>query len=287
MEESRRRKVGSFLFFWSMTFLFAIILVALLLKFMGMPVGQTFISLGNQIPGIKQMIPEAIPLHVAAEEEVSSDYWQAEHEKRVAELNAKEQTIAELNEQLTASQKELEEMEKSQLRFQSELETKQNESIQKQMKQVAGIYGEMSTSKAAAIFEVMPIEEAAATIMYLNQEQQSGILGKMNDTKKAADITLLMKDIAMLPDSNQLTLDEKIRELAQEKQNPIMAISETITKMPAAQSAIIIQTMMDSNADVAMDIMKDLSATIRSQILTELANKDAKLAAEITADLNN
>lgn len=287
MEESVRRKVGSFLFFWSMTFLFAIILVALLLKFMGMPVGQTFISLGNQIPVINRIIPEAIPLHVAAEEEDDSNYWQAEHEKRVAELKEKEQTITELNEQLTASQKEQEELQKNQLRLQSELETKQNETIQKQMKQVAGIYETMSASKAAAVFEVMPLEEAAATIMYLNQEQQSSILGSMKDTKKAADITMLMKDVAMLPDNNQLTLDEKIRELAEGKQNPITAISETITKMPAAQSATIIQTMMDTDSEVAMDIMKDISATIRSQILTELANKDAKLAAEITADLNN
>jgi flagellar motility protein MotE (MotC chaperone) len=285
-ERSIRRKIGSFLFFWGMTFLFAIILVGLLLKFMGMPVGQTFISLGNQIPVLKTIIPEAIPLHVEAEEEDSSNYWQEEHNKRVAELNEREQKITELNDQLTASQKELEDLNKKQLELQGQLDTKQSETTQKQMKQIAGIYENMSASKAAKVFEVMSLEEAAATIMYLNLEQQSNILGSMKDTQKAADITMIMKEIALIPNTNQLTINEKIQELSKAKQTPIAAISETISKMPAAQSATIIQTMMETNAEVAMDIMDDVSVTIRSQILTELANKDAKLAAEITADLN-
>jgi flagellar motility protein MotE (MotC chaperone) len=286
-ERSIQRKVGSFLFFWGMTFLFAIILVALLLKFMGMPVGQTFMSLGNQVPVLNSILPEAIPLHVEAKEEDNSNYWQEEHDKRVAELKEKEQTITELNDKLTASQKGLEELNKKQLELQSQLETKQSESTQKQIKQIASIYENMSSSKAAKVFEVMPLEEAAATIMYLNVEQQSSILGSMKDTQKAADITMIMKEIALIPDTNQLTINEKIQELSKAKQTPIAAISETITKMPAAQSATIIQNMMETNSEVAMDIINDVSVTIRSQILSELANKDAKLAAKITADLNN
>jgi flagellar motility protein MotE (MotC chaperone) len=285
-DRSIRRKVGSFLFFWSLTFLFTIVLVAFLLKFMGMPVGQTFMSLGNQIPVLNRVIPEAMPLHVQAEEEDNANYWQEEHDKRVAELNEKEQNITELKEQLTASQKELEDLNKKQLELQSQLETKQAETTQKQIKAVAGIYGAMSASKAAKVFEVMSLEEAAATIMHLNLEQQSSILGKMKDTQKAADITMIMKEIALIPDTNQLTINEKIQELSKAKQTPIAAISETIMKIPAAQSATIIQTMMKSNAEVAMDIMEDVNVTIRSQILTELANMDAKLAAEITAGLN-
>ena len=286
MEESKHRKIGSIFFFWILSFLFAIALVALLLKFMGMPVGQTFLSLGNKIPVINQWIPEATTIHAQAEEDNDPGNWKEELEKKEAELKEKDQKITELTEELSASQKGLEDLEKSQLQLQAQLETKQSESIKEQMKQIAGIYETMSASKAAAVFEVMTLEEAAATIMYLNQEQQSSILGSMKDKKKAAEITLMMKDIALLPDTNELSLDEKIRVLAEEKQNPIAAISETITQMPAAQSAMIIQTMMDTDSELVMDIMRDVSPTILSQILTEIANKDANLAAEITADLN-
>ena len=111
---------------------------------------------------------------------------------------------------LKASQKEVDDLKRNLSNLQTELETNQKETMQEQVKQVAKIYESMSASKAAALFAVMPIEEATATIMLLDNEQQGKILGSMKDKEKAAEMTIMMKDVALLPDSNQLSLEEKI-----------------------------------------------------------------------------
>ena len=67
-KKEKRSKLGSILFDWTTSFLVVLALVALILKFMGMPVGATFLSLGNSIPGLSQVLPEATPVHVQAEE---------------------------------------------------------------------------------------------------------------------------------------------------------------------------------------------------------------------------
>lgn len=285
MKVSKRGKLGSILFFWFTSFLIVIGLVALMLKIMGMPVGQTFLSLGNKIPVLDEILPEATPIYAQAEEQDDADYWQKEYEKREAELQEKTQQIAELNQQLSNNEKDFDDLEKKILQLENQLDAKQSEETKQQMKQIAKIYEEMSTSKAAALVEVMPIEEATATLMLLKSEQQSGILGGIKDTKKAAEITMLMKEAALFPNDDQLSFDAKIKELARVNQDPVDAISETIAKMPATQSAEIIQSMMATNAKVAMDIMNDVSSVIRSQILAEIAKKDASMAARITADI--
>lgn len=285
MKEKARGKISSILLFWFMTFLVVIGLVALTLKMMGMPVGQTFLSLGNSIPGINHLLPEVTGVHVQAEGNDESEDWQAKYEQLETQLLEKDQTIASLNEQLTASEKDVQALKKDVFELNKQYEEQQSEEIEKQMKQLAKVYENMSASKAAALIEQMPIEEATLTLMQLDTKQQGKILGGIKNKKKAADITLLMKDAALLPNTGQMTLEEKINMLTSEDPNPVEVISDTISKMPTAQSAKILETMMGTDANVAMDIFRDLDSDTRSQILAVIAQENENLATQITADL--
>ena len=135
-------------------------------------------------------------------------------------------------------------------------------------------------------FGSMSLEDASLTLMMLNQEQQSSILGGMKDPKKAAQITMMLKDIASISETDSLTLEQQVHELALQEENPTKTLSDTIAGMPPTQSAVIIQSMMGTNSIVAIDIMKRISTSSRAQILTEIAKIDAKLAAQITGELN-
>ena len=285
MEEKHRSKLANIVYIVIIPLVFTVILVAFLLKFMGFPVGKTFQEWGNQIPLINQLVADPTP--VQAENQDDSDYWKNKYEMSNSAIKEKDQKISNLQKELSSNQNGLEELKQKNADLQTQLTEKETQKAQEDMKQVAGIYENMSSSKAAKIFEAMSLEDASLTLMLLDQEHQSSILGGMKDPKKAARITMMMKEIPSLYETEQKTVEEQVQELALKQENPADTLAETIAGMPPAQSAVIIQSMMKSNSIVAMELMKNISTSTRSQILTEITKVDAKLAAQITADLNN
>jgi len=285
MEEKHRSKLANIFYIVIVPLLFTVILVSFLLKFMGFSVGQTFQEWGNQLPLINQLVAD--PEHVQAKNQDDSDYWKKKYESSnsvVKELNRK---LSNLKKELSSNQNSVEVLKQQNTDLQTQLKEKETQKSQEDLKQVAGIYENMSPSKAAKIFEAMSLEDASLTLMMLDQEHQSSILGGMKDPKKAAHITMMIKEIPSLYETEQKTIEEQVQELALKQENPADTLSDTIAGMPPAQSAIIIQSMMKSNSVVAMDLMKNISTSTRSQILTEITKVDAKLAAQITAALNN
>ena len=91
----------------------------------------------------------------------------------------------------------------------------------------------------------------------------------------------------MLQVTDQASLKDQVQQLVKDQENPTVTLAETIEGMDPSQSAGIIQSMMSSNSTVAMNLIKNVNTTNRSQILTEIAKLDANLAADITAQLNN
>jgi flagellar motility protein MotE (MotC chaperone) len=131
----------------------------------------------------------------------------------------------------------------------------------------------------------MPLEEAVFTLLQLDQELQSSIIGSMKDAKKAAQITTVLREAAMLGETDLLAVKEQLVELVKKQENPTTALSETIAGMNPAQSASIIQSMMTTNSQVALELLRNVDTASRSQILTEITKTDANIAAQITANL--
>lgn len=278
MEENKRGIWGSILF-WMIPLLFTVIVVAVVLNFVGIPVWESL----QKLPVINQIVPDSAKSDENSNKQVGSDYWKKEYTKLETTLKEKDQKIDELNKQI----KEIETSNNSNEELQKQSKINQSNQSIDQMKQVSGIYESIPASKAAAMFDTMSLEEAGLTLSMLDQEIQGNILGKMKDPKKAAQLTSLLREIAMLNESNPALLQEQIKALAQNQANPTDVLSETIAEMPAAQSASIIESMMATNFQVAMNIMKNIRTETRSQILAEIAKSNAAKAAQITADLNN
>jgi flagellar motility protein MotE (MotC chaperone) len=282
MEEKQHGKLKKVLYIF-FPIIFIVIFAVFILNFLGVPVGKTIQEWGNNIPVISYLIPDPVPEQ--AKNTDNTNDWKKKYQQIDQTMKMKDQKIADLNKQVSSNQKNEEDLKKSNEELQKQLDTKLSQKYQDQMKQIAGIYGNMSASKAAAILESMPLGDASYTVSLLDQDQQSSILGSMKDAKKAASITMMLKDISMLTETDQTILTEQIKELALKQENPTETLAETIAGMPSAQSAVIIQSMMGSNLQVAMELMKNVSTNSRSQILAEIAKTDAKLAAQITASL--
>ena len=284
MDEKQRGKLGSILF-WVISLLITVILVLFLADFVGFPVWKTLQNWGNKLPIVNHIIPDS----TATKDEKSNDPydWKSKYVENQSILKKNDQQIDELKKQLMADQNDIKVLKKSNEDLQKQLENKQTKEVQEKVKQIAGIYSSMPASKAAAMIGSMPLEEAALTMSQLDQELQGSIIGSMKDVKKASQITLLLKEIASLNETNQMVLQQQVHELALKQENPTEILAETIAGMPAAQSAELIKTMMGTNSQVAMSLLKNINTSSRSQILTEISKSDAKLAATIAANLNN
>lgn len=283
MEQKEHGKLKVF-FYICFPILFIAIFGAFILNFLGIPVGKTLQDWGNKLPVINYIIPDSAPKQAINVD--GTNNWKQKYLQDEQLLKEQDQKIAELNKELNSNQKGDQNLKKSIIALQKQLDTKQTQKYQDQMNKIAGIYGNMSPSKAAAILESMPLGDASTTVSLLNQDQQSSILGSMNDAKKAASITMMLKEIATLTETDQAALNAQIQDLALKQENPTQTLAETIAGMPPTQSAVIIKSMMGSNPQVAMELMKSVTTDSRSQILAAIANTDVKLAAQITASLN-
>ncbi|CRK80906.1 MotE family protein [Neobacillus massiliamazoniensis] len=283
MEEKHRGKLGTILLY-GIPSIMTVILVLLIMNIMGVPIGKTFQDLGRKIPIINHMIPAP-----AASEAVNtndSGNLQQKYEKSQSDLSASDRKLSDVNKQLSDTQKELVQVKLNNQELQKQLDTKQTNQTQDQMKQVAGLYATMPPSKASAMIQTMSLEDASLTLSQLNANQQSSILSSMRDAKKAAQITLLLNEIPTLTATDQAMLKQQVHDLALQQENPTQTMADTLSGMPAAQSAGIIQSMMGTNSQVAMDLLRNTTTSSRSQILAEIENKNPNLAAQITANLN-
>ena len=284
MSEKLKGKMKSFFYFGILPFIFIVVFVLVALNYMGFPVWEPVQSWANKIPVVNLFIPDPTP--VASEKSDSLNAWKQKYLDNISELKNKDQEISQLQKDLNSSKKNLEDLKSTNLDLQKQLDAKLAKKYQDQMKKIGDLYANMPPSKAAALFDTMSLEDSATTLSYLDQDVQSSILSTMKDPKKAAQVTMLLNEMATLPDTDQAILKEQVHELAQKIQSPTVTLAETISGMPSAQSAGIIQSMMASNSQVAMDILKNISTSVRSQILTEITKSDAKMAATITANLN-
>lgn len=284
MEEKQNGKLGTVLF-WGIPLVITAVVAVLVINFLGIPLGQTFQAWGKKIPVVGQFIPD--PSTTQANSGNSQDDWKQKYSDSSAKLKADDQKIADLTKELNDNQKTIQDMKQNSLELQNQQQKKATQQAQDQMKQVAGIYANMPPSKAAAMIEALPLEDASLTMSMLQQDQQSNIFSSMKDARKAAQITMILKDISGIGDMDPGALKDQIHQIAQSEQNPTDSITNTLAAMPPTQSAGIIQTMMGTNSQEAISLLKSMSTDSSSQILAEIEKTNAKLAAQITAGLNN
>jgi flagellar motility protein MotE (MotC chaperone) len=285
MVEKTRGKLASFFYIGVIPFIISIVLIGTAINFMGVPVWQSVKEWGKTLPIISTFLHDDGESKVIAKTSENSEYWKQQYLSADEKLKEKDLEIDGLKKQINSNQEGLDELKKSNQELQLQMESKQNEKTKKQMEQVAAIYADISPSKAALMLQNMSLDEAVFTLMQLEQDLQSSIIGSMKDAKKAAQMTTVLRDAAMIGETDPALVKEQVGELVKKQENPTTALSETIAGMNPVQSASIIQSMMKTNSQVALELLKNLTTASRSQILTEIAKTDTNTAAQITANL--
>lgn len=286
MYERQRGRLESLFYIIIVPLVFTSIFSLIFISVLDIPVWKSFKTWGNTVPIVKYIVPGENSIKSNTSKEEVKDIGSSDLETLKDELIQKNEKISELKEQINANKKSIENLQKSKEELQAQLEVTQTKEFQKQMQKVAEIYSDIPASKAAAMLEAMPLEEATLTLAMVKQKQQSSILGSMKDAKRGAEITMILKDIVVLNETDQAALQAKIHEIAMKNENPTKTLAQTISGMPTAQSAGIIQSMMALNSQVAIDVIKSLSPESRTSILAEITKMDAELATKITSNIN-
>lgn len=207
-----------------------------------------------------------------------------------------QQTIASLQGEAEKKDATIQALEKQVQDLQKMIEDKRTteEERQKQYQDLAKLYSTMSPKNAAAIVENLSLEEAVTVMKKMKADQQANILAKM-DPKKAADISILLKDSVVNKDDDIAALQERVQVLTKalsetrKDTTSLDALVQTFSQMPAEDAASIIRSLMGTNKNRAISVLAGMSNDKRASILAAVAKEDSKkkedVAARITSEL--
>ena len=160
----------------------------------------------------------------------------------------------------------------------------------------AGAYGFEAGSQTyfGKSLKDLSLEEAVTVLKKMKADQQAGILAKM-DPKKAADISILLKDSVVNKDDDIAALQERVQVLTKalsetrKDSSNIDALINTFSQMPAEDAAAIIRSLMGTNQNRAISILAGMSDDKRASILAAVVKEDTEkkenVAAKITSEL--
>jgi len=290
-EEREYSKLEWFFYMILIPALFATLLGGVLLTFLGVDVLGNVLKWANSIPYVEKIIPgegdETDP-EVRATKQL---------EEMQAKQTAAQQQIAALQEEAEKKDATIQALEQQVENLKKQLEEKQatKEERQRQYQDLAKMYTNMSAKNAAAIIENLSLEEAVAVLTTMKPQQRAEILAKM-DPKQAADISILLKDTVVNEDEDIAALQERVqiltKALSQTRAEGAEGstsgnFTDTFAQMPPADVAAVIRSLMQTNQQKALTLMKSLPDATRAQVLAAIVQEDKANDDNLAARISN
>lgn len=274
--------------------LFASLLGGVLLSLLGINVVGKVLGWANTIPFVEKIVPDVEPEAGSKEEKA------VQLDKQVVTLQGEQtksqQTIASLQEETKKKDTAIQALENQVKDLQKMMEDKRTseEERQKQYQDLAKLYSTMSAKNAAAIIENLSLEESVTVLTKMKAEQRATILSKM-DPKRAAEVSVLLKDNVVNKDEDIAALQARIKvmekALSETRQDSVKmdALVNTFSTMSPQDAASIVRSMMSTDKSRAVNILAGMANDKRAQVLSAIAKQDqvdkTDLAARITSEL--
>ncbi|MFD0698977.1 hypothetical protein ACFQZT_33420 [Paenibacillus sp. GCM10027628] len=144
------------------------------------------------------------------------------------------------------------------------------EDLKQQTDAAASQYAAMTAAQAAGILDNMTLKDEVFNMLGMKPPQRANILAKM-DPKKAAAVSLALKDFQPVSSDNAADVQKKLDSLPGNPQ-PVDELAKTYSQMPAASAASLITELMNTDAKEAVSIMASLDAGTRAGILAAMSS---------------
>ncbi|WP_405156300.1 MotE family protein [Paenibacillus sp. FSL K6-0108] len=281
----------------SIPIVFTVVLLGVLLTLFNVDIRNNLLEVANKIPVVKNWVPD--PVLDPEKKELEKSEQQVESaeatiEKLKAQVNAKETELKAAQEATTTEakkatdlQKKLDDAEKAAEIAAQNPETESD--YQKQIKDLAKMYADMSPSKAAPILQNMTNEEMVLLLSSMQSAARTKVLEKM-DPKTAADVTMMMKDAKP---SGDLALDALQSRLKKETATTSTAsttnsknldknqLSQTFASMSASSGAKLLLETYKLSPDKTLTILNSVDDATRSQLLENMSTENSVETAKI------
>ncbi|USB32095.1 hypothetical protein [Paenibacillus sp. YPG26] len=287
-KESGGKGFARFLFIVT-PILFTVVLVGVLLTLFNVNFKNEFLKIGNNIPIVKDWLPE--PAGAATQAESS----EATIKSLKDQVSEKEANLKKANEaakaqadKVTELQTKLQEANKAVSDKKVQEAVEQDNEYQKEVKKLASLYGSMNPGKAAAILGNLTTEETVQMLNAMSNESKAAILEKM-DPKKAADVSILLKDAKPSDEMAIAALQSRLKKDAADKPaatSPSTGLSDqeigqTFAAMPPADAAELLLATNKTSPDKTLKILRSVDDTSRSKILSAMNEADDAATAKI------
>ncbi|GGA39745.1 magnesium transporter MgtE N-terminal domain-containing protein [Paenibacillus physcomitrellae] len=289
---------GRFLFFVT-PILFTIVLLGVLLTLLNKDVQNKALTALNKVPFVNQWVPDPVKTGAegqkdTAEQEKSSEATIKELKNQLAEQQkqiqkANEQT-AQQSEKVNDLQAKLDEATQKNNEQAQQTANEAAENYQKQVKQLAQLYGEMNASKAASIMSNLTTEENVLLFNAMSNESKSAILEKM-DPKEAAEISIRLKDAEPSEDLAIAALQSRLKkdESAGSQSTGSSAasgldttqLSQTFATMDPTKAAKLLLQTNTISPEKTLSILHAVDDATRSRILAAMSDEDDVATAKI------
>ncbi|MGG1616910.1 magnesium transporter MgtE N-terminal domain-containing protein [Paenibacillus sp. NRS-1782] len=293
--------------FFLIPIVFTIVLVGVLLTLFNMDFRSEMISLGNKIPIVKNWIPEPKDKVAKSKEadqkaqsqssEATIQQLKADLAKQTEELQkaataktTQDKKVTELQNQVSTLQTQQEQQPQASQQGQTGTQaadgTANEDPYVKQARDLASMYEGMTASKAAPIMENLTTEETVQLLSYMDPANSAKILQKM-DAKKAADITMALKNVTPSTDLSLAALQSRLKKdqsttagtTSKNLQNT--QISSTFASMDKKSGAELILQTYKISPDKALNILNTVDDSTRASLLQNMSAKDAAQTAKI------
>ncbi|GAS81022.1 kinesin [Paenibacillus amylolyticus] len=282
----------------SIPIVFTVVLLGVLLTLFNVDIRNNLFEFANKIPVVKEWVPD--PVLDPEKEKLEKSEQQVESaeatiEKLKSQVTAKETELKAAQEATTTEAKKATDLQKKLDDAEKAAETataatpETESDYQKQIKDLAKMYADMSPSKAAPILQNMTNEEMVLLLNAMQSSARTKVLEKM-DPKTAADVTMMMKDAKP---SGDLALDALQSRLKKETEATSTAatttsknldknqLSQTFASMSASSGAKLLLETYKLSPDKTLTILNSVDDATRSQLLENMSSEDSVETAKI------
>ncbi len=293
VEKSSYSGFERFLFFIT-PILFTAVLLGVLLLMFNADWRNAALEIGNKIPVIRSILPN--PDSPQTPETQTDETLSVNNAKaKLDELNAlladRETALKQATALGEEQKKKLEELQLKldELSKAGEERTITGEAYQSRIKGLANMYGKMTPSKAAPILESMTLEESALVLGAMTEAERGRVMQRMTP-KRAADVTVKLKDSETVDDREIAALQSRIKELESRPVDTTAALdtaelNRTFSSMDSKKAAELLLQMSKTSQSKALRILDALDNEARAKVLNELSTLDKKAAASLVSKL--
>ncbi|MFB9273609.1 MotE family protein [Cohnella cellulosilytica] len=293
VEKSSYSGFERFLFFVT-PILFTAVLLGVLLLMFNADWRNAALEIGNKIPVVRSILPNPESPQAPGtqtDESLSVNNAKAKLDELNALLAERETALKQATALNDEQKKKLDELQLQldDLTKAGEERTITGEAYASRIKDLATMYGKMTPSKAAPILESMTLEESALVLGAMSDTERGRVLERMTP-KRAADVTVKLKDADTVDDREIAALQSRIKELENSPADTSAALdtaelNRTFSSMEPKKAAELLLQMSTSAQSKALRILDALDNDARAKVLNELSALDKKAAANLVGKL--